>query len=516
MSGPATKSMRQRGEPRDDRSLAELFNALPPSAVEAEMSLLGSVILSPDACGDVLQIIRSADDFFRPAHGDLWTAIVHLYDTHQSVDVVQLQQILEDRGSLERVGGVDYLVELAGSVPSAANAVHYARLVRDKSMLRQLIGAAGEMLRDAYGNPESSSALLDSAEQQIFKIAQQAETRQAIDLTDLIRDAIERIEASDGQPLTGVSSGFHELDHYTGGFQKGEMIILAARPSMGKTALAINIAENMVIRGEPVGVFSLEMAASQLVQRILASRGGIDGDRLRRNALRKAEFRALFAACDELKNAPMYIDDTPGLTLLQLRAKARRMKQKHGLSAVVIDYLQLMTSGHRTESRQQEVSDISRGIKAMARELEVPVICLSQLNRAAEQREGHRPRMSDLRESGSIEQDADVVMMLHREAYYHSDEEWRDENPDKVNLAEVILTKQRNGPTGTVKLVWDSRSTRFNEHQDMSQGSSGGMDSSPPPGSQDTAPLAGGAASGGAIPPPMPGPDDDDGDDLPI
>ncbi len=500
MNGPATRSPKQRSDSRNDQSLAELFNALPPSAVEAEMSLLGSVILSPDACGDVLQIIRSADDFFRPAHSDLWTAIVHLYDTHQSVDVVQLQQILEDRGVLERVGGLDYLVELAGSVPSAANAVHYARIVRDKSMLRQLIGAAGDMLRSAYTNPESTSDLLDGAEQQIFKIAQQAETRQAMDLTGLIRDAIARIEDSDGQPLTGIGSGFSELDHYTGGFQRGEMIILAARPSMGKTALAINIAENMVTRGEAVGVFSLEMGASQLVQRILASRAGIDGDRLRRNALRKAEFRALFAACDELRDVPMYIDDTPGLTLLQLRAKARRMKQKHGLSCVVIDYLQLMASGHRNESRQQEVSDISRGIKAMARELDVPVVCLSQLNRAAEQREGHRPRMSDLRESGSIEQDADVIMMLHREAYYHHDEEWRDENPDKVNLAEVILAKQRNGPTGTVKLVWDSRSTRFNEY----------VETTPRGGSESYATPSWSAP--GAAPPVGP----DAADDLPI
>ena len=495
MSGSTTRTAR-RDERRDDRSLAELFNALPPSAIEAEMSLIGSVILDPDVCGDVLQIIRSPEDFFRPAHAELWSAMVHLYDTHQSVDVVQLQQLLEDRGTLEHAGGLPYVVELADSVPSAANAVHYASLVREKSMVRQLIAAAGEILREAYTSPEAASGLLDEAEQRIFRIAQESETRQAQGLSDLIREAIERLEASDGQPLTGVGSGYADLDVLTGGFQPGELLILAARPSMGKTALALNIAEHVASRGESVGVFSLEMASTQLVQRVLASRSGVDGDRMRRNALKSNEFRALFAACDELRSSPLFIDDTPGLTLLQLRAKARRMKQKHDLSVIIIDYLQLMTSGHRTESRQQEVSEISRGVKALARELNVPVLCLSQLNRAAEQREGHRPRMSDLRESGSIEQDADVIMMLHREAYYHRDEAWRDDNPDKINLAELIIAKQRNGPTGTVKFNWDSRSTRFRDY----------VDAAPPGGfsHQEWTPPS--------TPPPPPASDDD----LPI
>ena len=490
-----TRQASKRDDRRDDRSLADLFNALPPSAVEAEMSLIGSVILDPDTCGDVIQILRGPDDFFRPTHAELWSAILHLYDNHQSVDVVQLQQLLEDRDTLERAGGISYIVELADSVPSSANAVHYARIVREKAMVRQLISAAGEILRDAYGNPEAPVDLLDEAERRIFKIAQESETRKAAGLSELIREAIERLEQSDGQPLTGVGSGFSELDVLTGGFQRGELIILAARPSMGKTALALNVAEHIASRGESVGVFSLEMAAGQLVQRVLASRSGVDGDRMRRNALRSNEFRALFAACDELRSAPMYIDDTPGLTLLQLRAKARRMKQKHGLTAIVIDYLQLMTSGHRTESRQQEVSEISRGVKALARELDLPVLCLSQLNRAAEQREGHRPRMSDLRESGSIEQDADVIMMLHREAYYHRDEEWRDDNPDKINLAELIIAKQRNGPTGTVKLNWDSRCTRFREYVEMagSGGDSQPWPQPPPPppsgGSDDDLPI---------------------------
>ena len=374
MDGSTTRKKSRGEDRREDRSLADLFAALPPSAVEAEMSLIGSVILEPDVCGDVLQIIRGGDDFFRPAHAELWSALVHLYDRHQSIDVVQLQQLLEDRGTLDRAGGLEYIIELADSVPSAANAIHYARIVREKSVVRQLIAAAGDILRSAYDHPESAADLLDEAERQVFRIAQESDSHQAVGLSALIEAAIERLQASDGQPLTGVATGFSELDVLTGGFQPGEMIILAARPSMGKTALALNVAEHMAMRGDPVGVFSLEMSSGQLVQRVLAARSGVDGDRMRRNVLRTNEFRALFAACDELRSAPMYIDDTPGLTLLQLRAKARRMKQKHGLSAVVIDYLQLMTSGHRTESRQQEVSEISRGVKALARELHLSLI----------------------------------------------------------------------------------------------------------------------------------------------
>jgi replicative DNA helicase len=259
-----------------------------------------------------------------------------------------------------------------------------------------------------------------------------------------------------------VPTGFDELDEMLSGLQRGEMIILAARPSMGKTAFALNMAENMAAASNGVAFFSLEMGKQQLVQRILCAKGGVDGQKLRKNMLSREEWRRIMGACEGLKNSPIFIDDTPGLTLLQMRSKARRMKEKHGIGAVVIDYLQLMSSGTRVESRQVEVSEISRGVKAMARELDVPVVCLSQLNRQAEGREGHRPRMSDLRESGSIEQDADVVMMLHREAYYHkSDANWVEANPLKANVAEVIVAKQRNGPTGTVELLWDSSSTAF-------------------------------------------------------
>ena len=448
----------------DRQSFGSLLDKMPPHAIEAEASLLGSILIDPDVCGDVLQVVKSPEDFFRQSHGEVYRVILELYDRHNTLDIVQLQQLLKDRDSLKPIGGVDFLVELAESVPDATSALHYARLIREKAMIRQLIAAAGEILRDAHDRPESASALLDDAERKIFRIADQAESRRIVGLSDLITEAIHLLEQQEGRSLTGTPSGYVDLDELTGGMQPGELLILAARPSMGKTALALNMAENIAVRGEPVGLFSLEMSSNQIVQRLLSARSGVSGQSLRRNSLNDRDFQALFAACDELRKAPIFIDDTPGLTLMQLRAKARRMKQKFNIQSLYIDYLQLMTSGSRSESRQQEVSELSRGVKALARELNVPIIALSQLNRAAEQREGHRPRMSDLRESGSIEQDADVVMMLHREEYYHRDEAWIEANPDKRGLAELILAKQRNGPTGTVKLGWDNATTRFKDY----------------------------------------------------
>ena len=460
---------------RSPAELSKLLDRLPPHAIEAEMGVLGSMLIDPQAIGDVVLVLRSGTDFFKPAHGAIHDAIVDLYDKNSSIDIVQLNQVLQDRDVLESVGGTNYLIELANAVPTAAHATHYARIVREKAMIRELIHATGEILATAYEQSDDARSVLEDAEQRIFRIAQQSEQSQIESLHDLIKATMETLEANEGKQLIGVPTGFSELDEITTGLQKGEMIILAARPSMGKTAFALNLTENVAMRGYGVGFFSLEMGRQQLVQRLLASRSGIDSQRLRRNMLQPDDFRALMAACDELLDAPIFIDDTPGLSLMQLRAKARRMAQKHTLGMIVIDYLQLMTSGRRAESRQIEVSEISRGVKAMARELNVPVICLSQLNRAAEQREGHRPRMSDLRESGSIEQDADVVSMLHREEYYHqNDEEWNEEMEryaiqgetykDMRGVAELIIAKQRNGPTGTVKLTWIEASTAFKDY----------------------------------------------------
>ena len=449
----------------DPAEVARLFSALPPSAPEAEMSLLGAMLVDPKVIPDVIGIVSDPDDFARAGHGTIFRHMVALYASTATLEIVSLVQRLKDHGVLEDVGGSDYLVDLAEGVASAANAAEYARLVREKATLRELIRAAGEILVDAHQSRQDPVLTLGEAEARIFAIAQRREARTVARLQDLLQEAVIALESNAGKHVTGVPTGFDELDEMLSGLQRGEMVILAARPSMGKTALALNIAEHMASSGGGtggVGFFSLEMGKQQLVQRILCAKGNVDGQKLRKNMLSREEWQRIVAACDSLASTPIYIDDTPGLTLLQMRSKARRMKEKFGIQAIVIDYLQLMSSGTRVESRQVEVSEISRGVKAMARELDVPVVCLSQLNRQAEGREGHRPRMSDLRESGSIEQDADVVMMLHREAYYHrQDPAWEEANPNRANIAEVIVAKQRNGPTGTVELLWDSRATAF-------------------------------------------------------
>jgi replicative DNA helicase len=444
------------------RDIAALFGAEPPVAIEAEMGLLGAIIWDPKVIGDVVTIVRSGDDFSSPRHGRIYDAIVELYDRHATVDIVLLNQLLVDRSLVDAVGGLDYIVQLAEGVPSAANAVHWARVVREKATIRELIGAAGEILEEAHASRVPAQNVLESAEQKIFRIAQKREGGTFSTANELVNETMRMIEESEGRGFMGVRTGFHELDEMANGFQRGEMLVLAARPSMGKTALALNLLEQVAQHGVPSVMFSLEMGKQQLIQRMLCALGRIDSQKMRKHMLGSDDYSRLLAACGEISKLPIYIDDTPGLSLLAMRSKARRLKERHGIGFIAIDYLQLMSSGTRVESRQLEVSEISRGIKAMARELDVPVLCLSQLNRAAEQREGHRPRMSDLRESGSIEQDADVVMMLHREEYYHkSDPNWADENPDKVGTAEVILAKQRNGPTGTVHLVWDGNTTRF-------------------------------------------------------
>ncbi len=455
------KTYRRRDRDFDDRhktELPKLFEKLPPNAVEAEAALLGSMLHDWRVCGEVLQVVKSADDFYLGKHAAIYQVLIELYDQHQSIDMVQLNQKLADKKMLEQVGGLDYLLELLESVPSAASAEHYARIVREKAVLRGLIDSAGRILYDAYHSDQPAQELLEIAEKQIFDIAQFGSTDQAAELKDLLQETFDRLEADDGRLITGIGTGFYELDEMTNGLQPGEMIIIAARPSMGKTAFALNIAEHIgATSKQPVAVFSLEMSKQQLAQRLLCSRSGVDSHKLRRNMLSRDDFAKLSLTVGELSEAPIYIDDTPGLSLLGLRAKSRRLAARHDIKCIVIDYLQLM-SAPGSESRQQEVSNLSRGIKALARELSVPVLCLSQLNRQAEQREGHRPRMSDLRESGSIEQDADVVMMLHREDYYHKgDEEYVD-----TNQAEVILAKQRNGPTGTVKLAFHGPTTRFN------------------------------------------------------
>ncbi len=442
------------------------------------MSLLGSILIDPGVLPDVISLISAGEDFYASAHALIYDALVDLYDQRQSGDLVQLLDALQTKNALENVGGADYLVQLAESVPSAANAVHYARIVAEKARLRRLIEAASEIIHEAHNTgdlgAEGAREVLDRAEQRIFDIAERSQTADAQKLQELLHEAMVLLEANEGRPITGLATGYMRLDELTTGLQPGELLILAARPSMGKTALALNLAEHVALHGAhhaaaPVAFFSLEMSRQALTQRMMCARATVDSHRFRTNTLTEDDYRRLMKACGDLDPAPLYIDDTPGMTILQLRARARRLVAQHGVKCIFIDYLQLLTApGSARESRQVEVSAISRQIKALARELNIPVVCLAQLNRGAEQREGHRPRMSDLRESGSIEQDADVIMLLHRESYYHQgDEQWLEEHEGEENLAEVIIAKQRNGPTGVAKLTWDAKTTRFLDYTEQ-------------------------------------------------
>ncbi|MCI0498810.1 MAG: replicative DNA helicase [Planctomycetales bacterium] len=433
-----------------------------PASPEAEAAVLGSMLLDRQTIADVIEAIK-AESFFLTEHRIIFEAILALYEKNSEIDLVILRDELKKRESLEAVGGVDYLVRVAESVPSAANAAFYANIVKEKSMLRELAHVCGEILHEACQEDGEVSDKLDAAEQRIFGVTDQKIQGSAIPVRDLITETFENIEKRKGSHVTGLPTGFEELNHTLAGLQKGEMIIVAGRPSMGKTSFALNIAETLgADENIPVAIFSMEMGRHQLVERFLCSRSRMDSQLVRKGMLSTDQMAELTRVGGELFEKPIFIDDTPGLTPLMVRAKCRRLKSRHDIQAVFIDYMQLMSLGGYAESRQQEISTISRQLKGLARELDIPVVVLSQLNRGAEGREGHRPRMSDLRESGSIEQDADVIMLLHREAYYHQgDQEWTDSNEDKLNLAEVIIAKQRNGPTGVVELIFDGRLTRF-------------------------------------------------------
>jgi len=459
--------------------LSRVYDKLPPHAPEAEMALLGSIILDPFTLAEILPLVATPDDFYRQSNATVFRVLKEVYEREPRADLNVVADRLRERGELETIGGAAYLASLAEAVSTPSNAAIYAKIVQTKSRLRKLIGAANQIVHEAMhagqDEPEEARQLIDRAEQAIFEIADDDQSADIQKLEELLRAEFERIADRDRGSVTGLLSGFVDLDEPLSGLQDGEMIIIAARPSMGKTALALNLAEQIAMGGStpfepagdervPVGVFSLEMSKSSLVQRLISAYSGVDSHKLRTGQFSQDDLvNRIRPACEVLERAPLYIDDSPSLSVTALRARARRMKQRFGIRCVVVDYLQLLTSpGQGRESRQVEVSAISRGIKAMARELSLPVICLAQLNRGSEQREGNRPRMSDLRESGSIEQDADVVLLLHREAYYHlSDPTWMEENEERANEAELIIAKQRNGPTGIVKLVWDNHTTRF-------------------------------------------------------
>jgi replicative DNA helicase len=442
-------------------SMAQLADRAPPHDLAAEVALLGSMAIDPQVIGPVCMLVPTPDQFFDVKNQTLFRVLVELFEANTPIDGVVLASTLESKKLLEAVGGLDYVSDVLNSVPSSAHAEHYAAIVKEKATLRSLISACSLALKDCYDSGDEAVVVLDRAEKRIFDIAQQRVSNQAVSLTEVLHETFEMLDRNTGEHLSGIETGYTELDNLTSGLQRGEMIIIAARPSVGKTSLAMNIIEHVGIDlKKPCAVFSLEMSKQQLAQRMLCSRSGVDAHKLRRGMLSKQDRDALSYAVGELSQGQIFIDDTPGLTLMDLRTKARRLKLQHGIEMISIDYLQLMEAPS-AENRQQQISTISRGVKALARELNVPVICLSQLNRASEA-ENRMPRTSDLRESGAIEQDADVVMLLHREAVLHrGDQEWADANPDKINEATLIIAKQRNGPCDNVKLTFLSGSTRF-------------------------------------------------------
>ncbi len=431
-----------------------------PQSLAAEAAVLGSMIVDPRCVGEVIELLNR-DAFYHAEHQLIFDAVIALFEKNrgEGIDGFLVRDELQRRDHLTTIGGMEYLQRVIETVPSAANVVYYAEIVREKMMLRETISAATDILNSVYDEMGDAGDKLDEAERRIFAVADKRITNSASPLKDLVMRAYELIEKREGTHVTGLPTGYYELDDLTCGLQKGEMIIIAGRPSMGKTALALNIAEHMgVIEKIPLAIFSLEMGRQQLAERFLCSYSGVDSQLVRKGMLNTEHYQKLVEACGIVSEAPIYIDDTSALTPLEIRAKARRLKSMHDIQAIFIDYLQLMGLGMtRVESRQQEITAISRYMKSLARELNVPVIVLSQLNRAPEGREDHRPRMSDLRESGSIEQDADVVMLLHREDYYHRSEP--DYQPDST--AEVIVAKQRNGPTNVVKLSFREKCTRF-------------------------------------------------------
>ena len=424
-----------------------------PQSIEAEMSVLGAMILDNEVINLVIPILNKLS-FYKTAHRELYQAIVDIYDKGQPVDLVVLREELKKRSLLEKVGGVEYLMELEEAVPTIGNVEYYANIVREKAIKRNLIEVAATIQKQSFEESTDTEHLLDASERAIFDITQRKFNTASTKLNEILKETFSRIEnLHDRQSrLTGLSAGFYDLDDITCGLQPSELIIVAARPSMGKTSLVLNVVEHVgVVEKKPVVIFSLEMSAQQVAQNMLCSHARIDAHKLRMGFLDDKQWSDLSYGLGSLSEAPIFIDDTPGLTVLEMRAKARRLKAQYDIQLVAVDYLQLMESS-REENRQQEISVISRRLKSLARELKIPVIAVSQLNRSVESREGHRPRMSDLRESGSIEQDADVIVLLHRDNYY---------NPDKDNTAELIIAKQRNGPTGVVKLTFLSHFMRF-------------------------------------------------------
>lgn len=435
----------------------ELLNRIPPHNLEAEQAVLGALLIAPDSFATVAEILR-AEDFYGDGHRDIYATLKEMAESGRPIDLLTVTEELQKKELLEKVGGATYLATLAGAVPTAVNVGYYAEIVSEKGLLRTLIKTCTRIAAQGYEDGAESETLLDEAERMLLGLGERRQTKNYRSIRELLVETLEKIEQlyQKKGDVTGLPTGFADLDRITSGLQPSDLILLAARPSMGKTSLGLNIAQNAAVKYEiPVGIFSLEMAGEQVVQRLLCSEALVDQQKLRTGYLSEDDWSRLLKAATRLSDAQIYIDDTPSITLLELRSKARRLKMEHGIGLLVIDYLQLLQTGRRVENRVQEISEISRLLKSLARELDIPVLALSQLSRAVEQRGGdRRPMLSDLRESGSLEQDSDVVMFIYRDEYYNEDSEQK-------GIADIIVAKQRNGPVGTVQLAFLNEFTKF-------------------------------------------------------
>ena len=432
---------------------------VPPQNIEAEQAVLGAMLIKKEAIAEVQEILQP-DDFYREAHRIVYEAMVQLQNNDEDVDLVTLTEQLRKSEQLDKIGGLAFITQLANAVPTAANVVYHAKIVKEKAELRSLINAATAIASAAYEDNTDVENIMDDAEKKILAVANRKNGGAFESMKSIVMRTFERInvlyESKGG--LTGISSGFKDLDKLTAGLQKSDLILVAARPSMGKTAFTLNIASYVGTHGGKVAFFSLEMSKEQLMQRMLCAEGGIDATKLRTGQLDTQEWNKLVHVADTLSRAPIYIDDTAGITVMELRSKARRLKAEHGLDLIIIDYLQLMQGrpSKNGDNRQQEISEISRSLKALARELDLPVIALSQLSRSVESRQIKKPMLSDLRESGSLEQDADIVMFLYREDYY-------DKDTENKNITDVIVAKHRNGPVDTISLFFQKEYTKFRD-----------------------------------------------------
>lgn len=435
--------------------MEETINRIPPNDQEAEQAVLGAMLIDSNATVEVLELLKQ-DDFYRKDHEIIFSCILELYKSGKPIDILTVKDMLNSRNMLQNVGGIEYLTSLASGVYTVSNVEAYVNIVEGKSVLRKLIQVSNEIIKSGYDDKEEIEIILDNAESKIFEILQKKNTKGSLHIKDILVDSFTKLEElyNNKNSITGVPTGFIELDKKTSGLQKGNLIFIAARPGMGKSSLALNIAQNAAIKNKiPVAIFSLEMTKEELTNRILCAEAMVDSSKIKNGTIEEEDWLKLANSLGPISESPIYIDDTSNLSVMDIRARCRKLKMEHDIGLIIIDYLQLM-EGRKSDNRQQEIAEISRSLKILAKELNLPIIALSQLSRAPEQRADHRPILSDLRESGSIEQDADIVMFIYRDDIYNPESE-------KKNIAELIIAKQRSGSTGSMELLWLGEYTKF-------------------------------------------------------